>query len=310
MERLDMWDRKIAATCFAVLLAAGATYLSLREDGGRDDGQAGDAVLAASSAGAELLRPVGFIEVSGAKGQRLDYLTIDYAKHYLFSAHLVAGLLHVIDLNTNQVVKTIPDMPGIEGVEIAPDVRKIYTSNWHENKVAVLGLDSLSLLKKLPTESKPDGIAYAEPFHKIYVSDERAKAEAVVDTAKDVVIKTLYFDSETGNVRYDPVSRHILVNLQDKNVISEIDPSSDQEIAQYPVGECHRNHGMALDAEHRLAFLVCEENSKMTVFDLQLPQADSVLTNCGRRRCHRLRSGTPSHLRGLLFRSHFGFPER
>ena len=62
---------------------------------------------------------------------------------------------------------------------------------------------------------------YAAPFHKIYVSDERAKAEAVVDVAKDQVIKTLHFLSETGNVRYDPVSRHIFVNLQDKNAIAD-----------------------------------------------------------------------------------------
>jgi hypothetical protein len=34
------------------------------------------------------------------------------------------------------------------------------------------------------------------------------------------------------------------------------------------VGKCHGNHGMALDVEHRLAFLSCEENDLMTVFRL------------------------------------------
>jgi DNA-binding beta-propeller fold protein YncE len=277
-----VWNKKTAILCLVTLLAAGAIYLSIREERDNDDDeQRDDTAMAATAEAPQLLRPAGFIEIPGPKGQRFDYLTIDYSKHYLFSTHLGAGLLHVIDLNTNQVLKTIPDMPGIEGVEIAPDVKKIYTSNWHENEIAVLDLDSLRVLKKLPTESKPDGIAYAEPLHKIYVSDERAKAEAVVDTTKDAVIKTLHFDSETGNVRYDPVSRHILVNLQDKNVISEIDPANDREIAQYPVGECRGNHGMALDPEHRLAFLACEENNKMTVFDLgshkplaYLPMAD------------------------------------
>jgi YVTN family beta-propeller protein len=216
-----------------------------------------------------LLRPAGFIDVPGPKGKRFDYLTIDSSRRLLLATHLGAGLLYVIDLNSNRVVKTISDLPGIEGVEIAPDVKKVYTSNWFENKIGVIDLERLKLIKKIPTQAKPDGIAYAVPFHKIYVSDERAKAEAVVDVAKDEVIKTLYFDSETGNVRYDSVSRHVFVSLQDKNAISEIDPATDREIGEYSVGQCRGNHGMALDAEHRLAFLACEDNNLMTVFDLE-----------------------------------------
>src|SRR3954469_15796893 len=215
-----------------------------------------------------LLKPAGFIELPGPKGKRFDYLTIDPSRHLLFATHLGAGLLYVIDLKTNRVIKTVSDLPGIEGVEVAPDVKKVYTSDGFENKIGVIDLESLKLLKKIPTEAKPDGIAYAAPFHKIYVSDERGNAEAVVDTTKDEVTKTLYFESETGNVRYDTVSRHVLINLQDKNAISEIDAATDKEIAQYSVGQCRGNHGMALDSEHRLAFLACEDNNLMTVFDL------------------------------------------
>lgn len=224
------------------------------------------------SAGTQLLKPVATIELPGPKGKRFDYLTIDPSRQLLFSTHLGAGLLYVIDLRTNKLVKTFEDLPGIEGVELAPDVNKAYTSNWLENKIGVIDLEQMKLVKKLPTESKPDGIAYAAPFHKIYVSDERARAEAVVDATKDQVITTLHFESETGNPRYDPVSKRVYVNLQDKNVIAEIDPATDKEVAEYPVGKCKGNHGMALDSEHRLAFLSCEDNDLMTVFRLDTHQ--------------------------------------
>lgn len=215
-----------------------------------------------------LLRQVASIDVPGPKGKRFDYLTIDPSRHLLFSTHLGAGLLYAIDLRTDKVIKTFENLPGIEGVEIAPDVNKVYTSNWKENKIGVIDLNQMKVIKKLPTESKPDGIAYAAPFHKIYVSDERARAEAVVDVSKDQIITTLHFASETGNPRYDPVSKRVYVNLQDKNVIAEIDPATDKEVAEYPVGKCRGNHGMALDSEHRLAFLSCEDNDLMTVFRL------------------------------------------
>jgi YVTN family beta-propeller protein len=227
----------------------------------------------------------------GPKGKRFDYLTIDSSRSLLFSTHLGAGLLYAIDLKTNKLIKTFADLPGIEGVEVAPDAKKAYTSNWLENKIGVIDLEQMKVIKKIPTESKPDGIAYAPPFHKIYVSDERARAEAVVDTGKDEVITTLHFASETGNPRYDPVSRRVYVNLQDKNVIAEIDPATDKEVAEYPVGKCRGNHGMALDIEHRLAFLSCEENDLMTVFRLDthepiafFPQAKANLRRLLRRR--------------------------
>jgi DNA-binding beta-propeller fold protein YncE len=228
-----------------------------------------------------LLKQVGSIDVPGPKGKRFDYLIIDPSRHLLFSTHLGAGLLYAIDLRMNKVVKTFGDLPGIEGVEIAPDVNKAYTSNWLENKIGVIDLQQMKLIKKLPTESKPDGIAYAAPFHKIYVSDERGKAEAVVDVTKDEVIATLHFASETGNPRYDPVAKRVYVNLQDKNVIAEIDPATNKEVAQYPVGKCKGNHGMALDSEHRLAFLSCEGDDLMTVFSLDTHQPIAYFPQAG-----------------------------
>ena len=262
--------KRLRVTGFLILLLGGTAFLVVSDN---DEGPSlwqrwtSRGAAAAGSQGS-LLKQVATIDLPGPKGKRFDYLTIDPSRHLLLSTHLGAGLLYAIDLRTNKVVKTFEDLPGIEGVELAPDVNKAYTSNWLENKIGIIDLEQMKLVKKLPTESKPDGIAYAPPFHKIYVSDERAKAEAVVDVTKDEIITTIHFESETGNPRYDPVSRHVFLNLQDKNVIAEIDPATDKPVAEYSVGKCRGNHGMALDSEHRLAFLSCEENDLMTVFRL------------------------------------------
>ncbi len=227
------------------------------------------ALLMACGALAQTLKQVATIELPGPPGKRFDYLTIDFDDHYLLSAHLAAGLLYVIDLKTNKLVKAIPDVPGVEGVEYVPELKKVYTSDWYENKIGVIDLKQMKVIKKLPTADKPDGSAYAAPFHKLYVSDERGKAEAVVDVVKDEIIKTLKFDSETGMPQYDPVARKVYVNLQDQNIFAIIDPATDTVIGRYPVGRCRGNHGMTLDPEHHRAFLSCEENNLMTVFDLE-----------------------------------------
>lgn len=272
--------KRFAMKCSIALFILGLVLLSailLFASRSRHGSSAGRA----SSSGPQLLKQVGSIDVPGPKGKRFDYLIIDPSRHLLFSTHLGAGLLYAIDLRTNKVVKTFENLPGIEGVEIAPDVNKAYTSNWLENKIGIIDLQQMKLIKKLPTESKPDGIAYAAPFHKIYVSDERGHAEAVVDVTKDEIVTTLHFASETGNPRYGPVAKRVYVNLQDKNVIAEIDPATDKEVAEYPVGKCKSNHGMALDSEHRLAFLSCEDNDLMTVFRLDTHQPIAYFPQAG-----------------------------
>src|SRR5262245_17247725 len=217
----------------------------------------------------QTLRKVAAFDLPGPGGKRFDYLTIDVGDNYLISAHLAADQTYVIDLATNRVVATVTDTPGAEGVEYVPELKKFYTSNAHDNTIGVVDLQQMKIIKKLKTEAKPDGSAYAAPFHKLYVSDERGKAEAVVDVTKDEIVKTLHFDRETGMPQYDPVARKVYVNLQDQNIFAVIDPETDQVVGRYSVGKCKGNHGMTLDPEHHRAFLSCEENRLMTVFDLE-----------------------------------------
>ena len=245
------------------LVAAGAVGVSCGRAGG---------IVDAGTAGAPL-RKIAEFELPGPPGKRFDYLTIDEDDNYLLSAHLGAGFLHVINLEMNAVVSTVRDVPGVEGVAYIAEGRKVYTANWGEDTIGVVDLARMRVVKRLPTETKPDGIAYAAPFHKAYVSNERAKAESVIDVRTDTIVKVLRFDSETGVPQYDPVARKVYVNLQDRNMLAVIDPATDTVVDSYRVEGCRGNHGMAIDAERHRAFLSCEGNDTLTVFDLDTHQA-------------------------------------
>ena len=217
---------------------------------------------------AQALKKVATIDLPGPKGQRFDYLTMDQEDHYLLSGHLGPGILYVIDVRSNKLVKAIPGVPGITGLEFVPGLKKVYTSNWGENKIGVVDLKQMQVVKRLPTGEKPNGSTYAEPFAKIYVSDTNARQEAVVDIHTDAIVKTLTFDSETGTPQYDPVSRKVFINLRSVNQVAVVDPASDTVVGRYPVAGCQYNHGMALDPEGRRAFLLCGRSHTFTVFDL------------------------------------------
>ncbi len=230
---------------------------------------------------APTLKKVAEFDLPGPPGKRFDYLSITPDDRYLLSTHLAAGQMYVIDLRTNKVVATVLDTPGAEGVEYVPELKKAYTSNAGDNTIGVVDLRQMKVVKKIPTEAKPDGSAYATPFHKLYVSDERGKAEAIVDVRTDNIVKTLRFDSEAGMPQYDPIAKKVYVNLQDKNIFAVIDPATDEEVGRYPVRRCEGNHGMTLDPEHHRAFLSCEGNDLMTVFNLDNHQPIAFLPMAG-----------------------------
>lgn len=221
----------------------------------------------------QTLKKIAVIDLPDPKGERFDYLTMDQEDHYLLSAHLGPGILNVIDVRSNTLVNAIPGVPGITGLVYVPGLRKVYTSDWGEQKIGVIDLHSMKVLKRLPTADKPNGSAYATPFRKVYVSDTVGKAVAVVDVDKDQIVKTLPFASETGMPEYDSVGRKVYVNLRSTNQVAEIDPSTDTVVSQSPVEGCLFNHGMAMDSEHHRAFLLCGKSRTLSVFALDTHRA-------------------------------------
>jgi DNA-binding beta-propeller fold protein YncE len=216
----------------------------------------------------QTLKQIAKFDLPGPEGKRFDYLTVDDEDHFLLSGHLGPGILYVIDLRSNKVVKAIPGLPGITGLEYVPGTHKVYTSDWGEEKIGIVDLQLMAVTKRLATAAKPNGSTYAAPFHKVYVSDTLGKAVAVVDVTKDEIVKTIEFGSETGMPQYDSSARKVYVNLRSANEVAEIDPATDTVSGKYPVDGCQFNHGMAVDSEHHRAFLLCSGNRTFTVFAL------------------------------------------
>ena len=73
-------------------------------------------------------------------------------------------------------------------------------------------------------------------------------------------------------------SDRIFVTVDGREELAEIDPTTDQVAARYPLAGCKGSHGLLIDSENRLAFAACEENSRLVVFDLQTKKATATLT--------------------------------
>jgi YVTN family beta-propeller protein len=199
---------------------------------------------------------------------RFDYESFDSQSGRLYIAHLGAGSIIVFDTNTNTVAGTIEHVPGVHGVLVVPQLGRLYASATDKNEVAVIDTNTLSIIASVPAGDYPDGLAYDPEVGKVYVSDENGGTNSVIDTKTNQLVATIQLDGDAGNTQYDATSHRIYVAVQTKNQLVAIDPATDQVTERFDLPGCKGAHGLLLDSEQEAAFVGCEDNATLVVFDL------------------------------------------
>jgi len=207
---------------------------------------------------------------------RLDYQSLDSDNGRLYIAHLGSDLMTVFDVNKQTMVGDVKDLKRVHGVLAVPELHRVYASATGTNELAVVDDQRLQIVARVPAGDYPDGVAYASKVNKIYVSDLHGKTDTVIDAKTNQVLTTIALGGGAGNTQYDSVSEHIFVTVHGQNELAEIDPNKDQIIGRYPLPGCSGSHGLNIDSEHRLAFVACEENAKLAVFDLDAKKMTAI----------------------------------
>ena len=221
------------------------------------------------------LRTLRDVPLSGG-ATRFDYQSLDEKSARLYIAHLGDGTMAVFDLNKETIFGDVKSLPRVHGVLAVPELHRVYASATGSNELAVIDDSTLQVIARVPAGDYPDGVAYASKAKKIYVSDLHGKMDTVIDAKSNQVMATIPLGGGAGNTQYDSVSEHIFVTVHGQNELAEIDPNKDQVIGRYALPGCSGSHGLNIDSEHRLAFVACEENAKLAIFDLDAKKVTAI----------------------------------
>jgi len=213
------------------------------------------------------LKTVATVALPGA-ASRFDYESLDPKTDLLFLAHLAASEVVVFNVKTNRVVATIPDVDHVHGALAVPQLGRVFATATGTNEVAVIDERTLKVIARIPGGTYPDGMAYDDADQKLYVSDEHGNTDTVIDTKANARIATIPLGGDVGNTQYDAATHRVYVNVQTRRDLVAIDPTKDAVVARYPLTGCESNHGLYLDQAHRKAYVACEDNAKLVVFDL------------------------------------------
>lgn len=221
------------------------------------------------------LRTLRDVPLTGG-ATRFDYQSLDANAARLYIAHLGDGTMTVFDISRDAVIGDVKDLPRVHGILAVPELHRIYASATGSNELAVIDDQTLHVMARPPAGDYPDGIAYAKKVNKIYVSDLGGKTDTVIDAKTNQRIATIALGGGAGNTQYDPVSEHIFVTVHGQNALAEIDPDKDEVIGRYLLPGCNESHGLLIDSAHRLAFVACEGNAKLAVFDLEAKKMTAI----------------------------------
>lgn len=241
--------------CFALLLSAVLSSSPLPASG------------ASGRIGNLPLKTVAEVPLPG-RATRWDYASLDAQRHHLFLAHLGDSEVTVFDTARRKVIANIPEVSHVHGVLFVPQLDRVYASATGTDEVVAIDAKTLKIIARTPGGDYPDGMTYAPGVRRLYVSDEHGGTDTVIDVASNKRIATIPLGGEVGNTQYDPVSKHIFANVQTRNQLVEIAPSTNRVISRTDLPSAEGNHGLYIDASARLAFIACEGNDKLLALDL------------------------------------------
>jgi YVTN family beta-propeller protein len=199
---------------------------------------------------------------------RFDYASLDNARARLYIAHLGAGTVLIVDTRALRVIAEIPQVAQVHGVLVIPTLGRVYATATGTNEVVAIDEATNRIIARMPGGTYPDGLAYDPVTESVFVSDEAGGTDTVIDVKANRVVRRIDLGGEAGNTQYDPVSRHIFVAVQTRNDLAEIDPRSGRIVTRYGLPGCRHDHGLAIDGARRMAFIACDENAMLLVFDL------------------------------------------
>ena len=223
-----------------------------------------------------LLKTIADVRLPGGT-TRFDYQSLDPSTGHLYLSHMGDGTVVVFDTEKDKVLANIPGFPVVTGVLVVPALKRVYASITRNHEIGVLDTEKLVVSKRIKDGKFPDALAYSPETHKLFVSDEAGGVETVIDAQRNERVNTIEMGGEVGNTHYDPASHLIYACVQTRNELVEINPETDKIQARYHLPGGEHPHGFYIDDQHRKAYIACQGDNKLLVFDMKNHSVENVL---------------------------------
>ncbi len=183
-----------------------------------------------------------------------DYLSVDESARRLYVSH--GTQVEVLDIDSGNIVGSIPKTPGVHGIAIASELGRGFVSNGKSSTVTIFDLKTLKPIADVATGQKPDAIIFDPATSRVFAFNGGSNSATAIDAATGKVAGTVdlgggpEFAAADGN-------GFVYNNLEDESMVLKINSRELKVEQRWPTAPCASPSSMAMDrANHRL-FLGC-----------------------------------------------------
>jgi DNA-binding beta-propeller fold protein YncE len=221
------------------------------------------ALVASAAFAAEGYHVLNKIKIGGTGGW--DYVTVDSNAHRLYATH--ATVVDVVDLDSGKPLGSIPQLHGVHGVALAPDMNKGFISNGQSNSVTIFDLKTLAKTGEPATGMNPDSICYEPKTQRVFTFNGRSNDSTAINAKTGEPLTTFPVGGKPEFCVADGAGK-LYVNLEDKGAIVEIDAAKPAVLRTGSIAPCQEPSGLALDSKDGVLFSVCD-NKMMAVTEIK-----------------------------------------
>lgn len=193
------------------------------------------------------------IEIGGEGGW--DYIIGDPEAHRLYVSH--ATQIVVADMDSGSIVGRIPDLPGVHGIALAPELGRGFTSNGRANSSTIVDLKTLKPLGTVSTGANPDSIRYLADRGEVWTFNHSDGSITVFTASTGAVVATIQVGGQLEEAVEDAAAGRVFVNVEDKGVVAVVDTSRHALVDTWPIAGCKEPTGLAFDARNHLLLSAC-----------------------------------------------------
>ena len=198
------------------------------------------------------------------EGERWDYVTFDPSQQRVYVSH--GDHVTVVDAKSRTVIGQIGTFPGgTHGIGIVPQFGRGYTDDGKAGTVGAFDVGTLKVGSTLAAAPDADGIVFDRPSGHVFVVDGDSGSITVIDPATDKPVATITIGAGLEAAVSDGKGK-LYVDGADNHDMIEIDTHSNAVLAHWPMPDCQRPHGIAIDSSARRVFATCT-NKQMVILD-------------------------------------------
>jgi YVTN family beta-propeller protein len=211
---------------------------------------------------------------------RIDHMTYDATRQYLYVAELGNGSVGVVDLKQRQVVRTIEGLHEPQGIGYVPSTDTTYVANAGDGSVKLFHGTDFRPLGTIALGEDADNVRVDDVAHRVFVGYGSGTL-AVIDTVSQTRVADIRLKAHPESFQLEPAGRHIFVNVPDAHEIALVDRASNKQMASWPTDPLRANFPMAVDATHQRIFVVFRHPATLAAFSPQDGRPLMTLKTCG-----------------------------